>query len=148
MENFQKALEILEEVCGSNKDNALSLAKVKEDGGIYLPFVRDVSAYYNDGSFYVTTHALSNKIKQLELNDNIAFGVHFEGVSGSGKRINLGWVMKPENSELRLKLREVFAPWYDFANNEEDENCCILKIDVNRVRVFRDEGKINLEFFK
>ncbi len=27
-----------------------------------------------------------------------------------------------------MKLREAFSAWYDAANNEQDKNCCILKI--------------------
>jgi len=30
------------------------------------------------------------------------------------------------------KLRTAFAPWYDSANNEQDENCCILAIQLTR----------------
>ena len=38
------------------KDTVLSLATV-ENG---VPYVRSVNAYYENGSFYVITHALSN----------------------------------------------------------------------------------------
>lgn len=144
-----KGLELLEEVC-RNKDNAISLATIRltnGNNGLVNPAVRDVSAYYEDGIFYVTTHAKSNKILEIEENENVAFGVHFEGISGNAVAKNLGWVMKPENAELRLKLRKIFEPWYDHANNEKDVNCCILAVKVTRVRVFRNEGTINEEYF-
>lgn len=63
MQESNKVLELLEEVCG-NKDNAISLATIRltnGNNGLVNPAVRDVSAYYEDGIFYVTTHA--NQIK-------------------------------------------------------------------------------------
>lgn len=45
-----------------SKDNVMALATT-ENG---IPYVRYVNAYYEDGSFYVITYALSNKMKQLD----------------------------------------------------------------------------------
>lgn len=149
MSNLQEGLTLLEQVCGNNKDNAISLATISlntDINGFSIPYVRDVSSYYSNGYFYVTTHALSNKIIQIKENHNVAFGVHFEGLSGNGIAENLGCVLEPKNSELRSKLREVFEPWYDHANNEQDQNYVILAIKVTRLRVFRDEGKTDKEF--
>ena len=53
----EEAKRIMKERFG--KDTVLSLATV--EGG--LPHVRAVNAYYEDGAFYVITHALSNKMK-------------------------------------------------------------------------------------
>ena len=39
------------------KDNVIALATTEEA----VPQVRYVNAYYEDGAFYVVTHALSNK---------------------------------------------------------------------------------------
>ena len=50
--------------------------------------------------------------------------------SGTGE--NLGWVLDPKNTMLRDKLRKTFASWYDSANNEKDENCCILAIKLSK----------------
>jgi hypothetical protein len=85
-----------------------------------------VDAYYEDGAFYVSTYALTNKMRQIEGNPDVAVAA-VDWFSGHGKGRNLGWVLKPENAELRMKLRNAFM-WYDGANNEQDENCCILEI--------------------
>jgi len=39
-------------------------------------------------------------------------------------------VLKPENAEIRSKLRNAFRDWYEEANNEKDEDCIILAIEV------------------
>lgn len=44
------------------KDTVIALATVEHE----VPYVRNVNAYYEDGSFYIITYALSNKIKQIE----------------------------------------------------------------------------------
>ena len=36
-----------------------------------------LNAYYEDGSFYIITYALSNKIKQIEKNPNVAIAVSY-----------------------------------------------------------------------
>ncbi|MCH4886610.1 pyridoxamine 5'-phosphate oxidase family protein [Acidaminobacter sp. JC074] len=151
MDKYLEGLEMIEASCGNGKDNIIALATIAiEDSsnGNPRPFVREVDAYYEDGVFYVTTWGKSNKIMQVEHNEEVAFVVCQEGISGSGIGKNLGWVMDPKNAELRLKLRKAFANWYDHANNEEDENCVIMAIEMTRGAIFRDEGKIvyNLDF--
>lgn len=37
--------------------------------------------------------------------------------------------MELHNAELRIKLREVFREWYDFANNENHMTKGTLRID-------------------
>jgi len=106
------------------------------------PNVREVDAYYENGVFYITTWGKSNKILQIANNKNVGFAVSMEGISGSGIGQNLGWVLDPKNAQLRTKLRKVFSKWYDHANNEKDENCIILAIEITRVNIFRDEGAI------
>ncbi len=53
--------------------------------------------------------------------------------TASGVGENLGWVLRPENVELRIKLGKAFAAWYDMANNGNDENRCILAITLVKV---------------
>ena len=52
--------QILKERFG--KDSLIALATAVKD----VPYVRAVNAYYEEGAFYIVTHALSNKMKQLE----------------------------------------------------------------------------------
>jgi general stress protein 26 len=153
MGRYEEGLKLIEESCGKGKDNVISLATIALEpgaGGKPRPYVRDVDAYYEDGVFYVTTWAESTKMKQIAQNAELAFAVHFEGISGNGTGENLGWVLDPKNAELRTKLRTAFADWYDQANKEDDTNCCILAIRVTRAAIFRDHGALryNMDLVK
>jgi hypothetical protein len=131
MGSFEEGFILLEEKFGNGKDNIISLATIaREPGenGLPRPVVRGVDAYYENGNFYVTTNAKSNKVLQIEKNREVAIASASEMFTASGFGENLGWVLDPKNTELRLKLRAAFASWYDKANNENDENCCILAI--------------------
>ena len=151
MSRYEEGLRLIEESCGNGKENVIALATIalepSADGNPH-PYVREVSAYYEDGVFYVTTWAKSNKMQQIAQNKEVAFAVCFEGVSGSGVGENLGWVLDPKNAEIRAKLRKTFIEWYDKANNEQDENCVILAIRITRGTIFRDEGAVryNIDF--
>jgi hypothetical protein len=135
MGNFEEGFKLVGEKFGNGKDNVISLATIgREPGsdGKPCPVVRGVDAIYEDGVFYATTHAKSNKIQQIEKNPDVSIASLEEMFTASGKGENLGWVMDPKNAELRTKLRAAFAAWYDSANNEKDENCCILAIRLTK----------------
>ncbi len=107
------------------KDSILALATTVGE----MPHVRNVDAYYDNGAFYVLTYALSGKMKQIEQNPVVALAG--EWFTGHGKGVNLGYFGKPENADIAKKMREVFANWIDNGhNNFEDENTCILKIEL------------------
>lgn len=151
MSRYEEGLKIIEERCGNGKDNVISLSTIamaSNADGNPRPYVRDVSAYYEDGVFYVTTWAKSTKMQQIAQNQEVAFSACFEWFSGNGIGENLGWVLDPKNAELRTKLREAFAEWYDDANNEQDENCVILAIRITRATVIKDHGAVryNMDF--
>jgi len=137
MSKFENAMEIMTERFG--KDNLIAVATT--DGKRL--YNRVVDAYFEDGAFYITTYALSNKIKQIEANPDVAVCA-VDWFTGHGVGKNLGWVMKPENAELRLKLREAFE-WYDHANNEKDENCCILEIQMTEGMLIKDHHAIRYQ---
>ncbi len=149
MSKYEEGLKIIEERFG-NKDNFISLATIAAEpsaDGNPVPIVRDVDAYYEDGVFYVVTYSKSNKMRQIAHNKEVAFST-IDWFSGNGIGENLGWVLDPKNAEIRTKLRTVFAEWYDFANNESDENCCILAIRITRGMVIKDHGAVryNMDF--
>lgn len=151
MSKYEEGLKIIEERCGNGKDNIISLATIAMEpnaDGKSRPYVRDVDAYYEDGVFYIVTWAKSTKMQQVAKNPEVAFTVCFEWLSGNGIGENLGWVLDPKNAELRTKLRIAFAKWYDYANNEKDENCCILAIRITRCTVLKDHGAVryNMDF--
>ena len=148
MSKYEEGLKLIEERCGNCKDNLLSLATIAIEpnaDGKSRPYVRDVDAYYEDGVFYIVTWAKSAKMQQITQNPEVAFTACFEWFSGNGIGENLGWVLDSKNAELRTKLRNAFAKWYDDANNEKDENCCILAIRITRCTVSKDHGAVRYD---
>ncbi len=107
------------------KDTVIALA-TQENG---TPYVRYVNAYYEDGSFYIITYALSNKMKQIQSNAAVAIAGDWFTAHGSG--INLGYFGRKENREIAEKLKTAFASWIDNGHNDfDDENTVILRIDL------------------
>lgn len=144
MDRYEEGLKLIEERCGNSKDNLLSLATIATkpgEDGKPRPYIRDVDAYYEDGVFYVTTWAKSNKMQQIAKNPEVAFAVSNAWFSGNGIAENRGWVLDPKNAEIRAKMRQVFAPWYDEANDESNENCVILAIHITRAIVVVNHGQ-------
>ena len=145
MSRYEEGIKLIEDGCGNGKDNVISLSTIaieQNADGKPCPCVREVDAYYENGVFYVTTWAKSNKMQQIAQNNEVAFAVAFEGIYGSGIGENLGWVLKSENAALRTKLRKAFADWYDHANDEQNENCVILAIRITKCTIFRDHGAV------
>lgn len=105
------------------KDTLIALAT--ESGG--TPYVRAVNAYYEDGSFYVITHALSNKMRQLAQNPSAAIAGEWFTAHGTG--IDLGYIGREENRRIAGKLKDVFASWLDNGHVDlGDENTVVLRI--------------------
>jgi hypothetical protein len=149
MSKYDEGMKILNERFGNGKDNVVSLATIsleQSEDGKPRPCVRDVDAFYEDGAFYIVTYAQSNKIKQISANQDVSVSVHFEDFFSSGTGKNLGWVLDPANSEIRNKLRTTFSEWYDFANNENDKDCCILAIYMTKGTLRIDHGVMFYHF--
>lgn len=153
MDKYEEGMRILDERFGNGKDNVISLATIsleRSESGNPKPSVRDVNALYEDGVFYIVTYANTNKVKQIEANEEVSVAVHFEDFFADGKGKNLGWVLQPSNAGIREKLREVFKEWYDFANNEEDQNCCIVAVYMKKgtLRINHGEAFYRFDFEK
>ena len=122
MSKYDDAIKLMIERFG--KDNLISIATM--DGSRVS--VRMVDAYYEDGAFYTVTYALSNKMKQIEVNPEVAV-CGIDWFSGHGTGENLGWVRDEKNTAMMTKLRGIFATWYSNGHvNEEDKNTCLLRI--------------------
>ncbi len=107
------------------KDTVIALAT--EENGI--PYVRYVNAYYENGAFYIITHALSGKMKQMQKNPNAA--IAGEWLTAHGKGVNLGYFGREENRSIADKLKEAFSEWIDNGHNDfSDENTVILCIEL------------------
>ena len=137
MGNYENAMAIMTERFG--KDNLIAIATT--DGERL--YNRMVDALLIDGAFYISTYALSNKMKQIESSPQVAVCA-VDWFSGHGTGKNLGWVLEPENAEIRAKLREAFV-WYDDANNEQDKNCCILEIRLTDGMLIKDHHAIRYQ---
>lgn len=132
-ELFEEGFRLMEEKFGNGKDNLIAVATIaREPGqnGSPRPVVRTVDAYYENGTFYVSTYGKSNKMLQITENQEVSVAGCTEMFTASGTGENLGWVLDPKNAGIREKIRSTFATWYDSANNEQDENCCILAIHL------------------
>ena len=135
-ENINK---IMEERFG--KDSIIALATV-ENG---TPYVRNVDGYYEDGAFYVLTYALSDKMKQIEKDPLVAIAGDWFTAHGIGK--NLGWFRKKENEKIAEKMRKLFAEWIDNGhNNFDDENTCILRIELTDGTLLSHGTRYELDF--
>ena len=81
------------------KDTIISLATTEKA----TPYVRYVNAYYENGSFYIITHALSNKIKHIKENPVVAIAGQWFTAHGRG--VSLGYFGKKENCVIAEKLK-------------------------------------------
>ena len=139
MTDLERALAIMDERFG--RDRMISLATSVND----LPSVRDVNGYYRDGSFYIITHALSGKMQQIAQNHRVA--ISGEWFSAHGLAENLGHVLKEENRELILTLRQVFSSWYHNGHvDETDPNTCILRVRLTDAVLFKDGTRYAIDY--
>ena len=135
----EKALSLMTERFGH--DTLISLATI--DGS--RPAVRTVNSYYEDGSFYTVTYALSNKMKQIKECSEVAICGEWFTARGIGE--NLGWVRDDKNAEIIAKLRTVFAEWYDNGHtNENDPNTCLLRMKLTDGVLFHNGTKYEIDF--
>lgn len=82
------------------KDTIISLATIENA----TPYVRYVNAYYEDGAFYIITHALSNKMKHIK--DNSVVAIAGEWFTAHGRGISLGYFRKKEKPILLISRPE------------------------------------------
>ena len=123
------------------KDSILALATAV-DG---VPYVRSVDAFYEDGAFYVLTYGLSRKMRQIAQNPTVA--ISGEWFTAQGKGVNLGYFGKAENAHIADRMRDVFASWIDNGHNDfEDENTCILRIQLTCGTLFSNGKCYEIDF--
>ncbi len=136
-----EAERILSERFG--KDTLLALATVSEG----VPHVRTVNGYYEDGAFYVITHALSNKMRQMARNPAVAVSGEWFTAHGVGE--NLGYFCKEENRQIADKLKLAFADWFDNGHNDySDPNTCILCVHLTDGVLFSNGTRFDIDFTK
>lgn len=123
------------------QDCLISLATV-EDG---LPYVRGVNAFYQNGSFYVLTHALSNKARQIE--KNAAVAICGEWFTAQGTAAILGAFAKEENRKIAEQMKILFSGWLDNGHVDlADEHTCILEIRLKSGVLFSQGTRYDIDF--
>ena len=123
------------------KDSLISLATASGN----IPYVRTVNAYYEGGAFYVLTHALSGKMKQLSENPRAAISGDWFTAEGFGE--NLGIFTSEKNKAIAEKMEIVFSAWlHNGHTNLDDENTVILKIRLTRGVLFSNGKRYDLDF--
>ena len=123
------------------KDSIIALATAIDN----IPYVRSVDAFYENGVFYVLTHGLSSKMKQIEQNPTVALSG--EGFTAQGKGLNLGYFGKADNLHIANKMKQVFSTWIDNGhNNFDDTNTCILCIKLTNGILFSDGTRYEIDF--
>jgi hypothetical protein len=139
MENYYKeAVAVISELYG--KDTPMSLATVNGDKAN----IRVIDAYYKENAFYITTYTLSNKMKEILKNPNVALNHNLFVAHGIGE--NLGNPLEGQNAGLREELKRVFAAFYDKHVDEQDKNTCILKISLTDALLFAHDFKYFIDF--
>ncbi len=122
-------------------DSLIALATCENN----IPSVRTVDAYYENGAFYIITHALSNKMKQIEKNPDVA--VSGDWFTAHGKAENMGYFCSEENRSIAQRLREVFSEWIDNGHNDfSDENTCILRIWLTNGVLISENKRYEVNF--
>ena len=107
------------------KDTVIALATIENE----TPYVRYVNAYYENGAFYIVTHARSNKMKHI--NNNPVVAIASEWFTAHGEGVSLGYFGKEENCVIAEKLKKVFAQWIDNGHTDfNDENTIILRVEL------------------
>ena len=142
MEKLTKeAEEILIERFG--KDSIIALATTVDN----MPYVRSVDAFYFEGAFYVLTYGLSNKMKQIKDNPNVALSGDW--FTAHGKGVDLGYFGKDENKIIAEKMKAIFSEWIDNGhNNFDDVNTCILRIELTNGVLFSHGTRYEIDFTK
>ena len=130
-------IESPEELIGENIFNFMRYPDSVEHEITYICFEVEVPKISNTNylfkqlviTFYVITHALSNKMQHIEKNPAVAICGDWFTAHGTGE--NLGHILDDKNKVISDKLRNAFASWYNNGHtNEADPNTCILCIHL------------------
>ncbi len=102
------------------RDTIIALATTENE----MPYVRYVNAYYENGSFYIITHALSNKMQHIKADPVVA--IAGEWFTAHEKGISLGYFGKIENGMIAEKLKKVFTEWIDNGHTDFDDKTLLF----------------------
>ncbi len=138
MSNYTKAMEVVTDLF--SKDTVFALATI----GNKLPSVRMIDTYYENGYFYIITHGETQKAKDIAVNSSVALTKDMHRFVG--KAVNLGHPFKPENRDIRLKLKEAVRDRIFNRDDEFDEDLIILKVKVQTGFFYKDDVGYDVNF--
>jgi len=142
MSKYEKAIKLMEERCGNDKENVIALATISlspNAAGNPRPAVRMVCAYYEDGVFYVSSDARKNKMLQIDKNNEVSVaGLDWYACQGTAE--NLGWVKDGKNTEIRAKFKKIFD-WFDEVGDEDNPDSIVLRITLTEGTIIDNERK-------
>ena len=134
-----EAQQIMNERFGH--DTLIALATAQDN----IPSVRTVNALYEDGAFYVITHARSGKMRQIRQNPSVA--ISGDWFTAHGVAEDLGHILSEENRALAAKLRAAFAAWYDNGHTDEsDPNTHILRVSLTHGVLLSHRTRYDIDF--
>lgn len=84
---------------------------------------------------------------QIAKNPVVAISGEWFTAHGTGK--NLGWFCKKENEQIANQMKTLFAEWINNGhNNFEDENTCILQIELTDGVLYSHGTRYDINFIK
>lgn len=140
MNYFDEAAAVLKDLYGHDVPMPLATINGKKAN------IRVIDVYYKDAAFYATTYGLSNKMKEIAKNPNVALNHNLFVAHGQGE--NAGNPLENHNKDLREELKQIFFSFYDKHVDEEDPNTCILKIALEDALLFANDYKYFIDFEK
>ena len=142
MSKYENAIKLMEERCGNGKDNLVALATISlltNAAGDPRPAVRMVDAFYEDGTFFVSTDTRKSKMLQIAKNREVAIG-GMDWFVAQGTAENLGWVKDEKNADIRAKMKRFFV-WFDEHGDEDNPSSCVLRITLTEGIITDNEKK-------
>lgn len=104
-----------------------------------------MNSYYEDNVFYTVTYDLSQKMRQIRENPQVAVCGEWFTAQGIGK--NIGHPRETKNTELMDKLRTVFAEWYENGHTDEsDPHTCLLRVRLTEGILFHQGTRYDMDF--
>jgi hypothetical protein len=118
----------------------MPLATISEN----RPNLRMVNTYFRDNSFFIATHGLYNKMKEIAENPHVALAHNMFVAHGIGE--NIGHPLDQKNKYLREELRKVFSAFYEGHVHEDDKDTCFLKIALTDAVVYANDYRYSINF--
>ena len=130
---FEKSVAVLGELFAQSSE--FVLATVRGD----VPAQRVVRAFYDDGAFWILTHARSNKVQEIEHNSSVSLCREFHVFSGSAH------FMGEEQTEPALWNRPA-ERWYFIPSDDKAEEMGYLRVNVKRAFFHKDGVGYKVDF--